>query len=83
MTPAFFLPGAGVQAKDRLGLLYTIVQTLTRHGLDINLARISTEKGAAFDTFYVVNPDGEKVTDSDRLEHTRTDLIRAIEQLCR
>jgi len=72
-----------VQAEDRLGLLYTIAETLARHGLDINLARISTEKGAAFDTFYVVTRDGEKITDAARLERARADLARAIEQLRR
>lgn len=72
-----------VQAEDRLGLLYTIAETLARHGLDINLARISTEKGAAFDTFYVVTRDGEKIADAARLERARADLVRAIEQLRR
>jgi [protein-PII] uridylyltransferase len=72
-----------VQAEDRLGLLYTIAESLARHGLDINLARISTEKGAAFDTFYLLDLNGEKVTDADRLEHVRTHLFRAIEELRR
>jgi len=72
-----------VQAEDRLGLLYTIALTLARNGLDINLARISTEKGAAFDTFYVVGPEGQKVTDAGWLEHVRGELARAIENLRR
>ena len=72
-----------VQAEDRLGLLYTIAETLARHGLNISLARISTEKGAVFDTFYVLDLDGEKVTDAARLERARSDLFRAIEELRR
>ncbi|MBI5395308.1 MAG: [protein-PII] uridylyltransferase [Verrucomicrobia bacterium] len=72
-----------VQAEDRLGLLYTIAQALARNGLDINLARISTEKGAAFDTFYVVDLNGDKATDAGWLEHVRIELARAIEDLRR
>ncbi len=72
-----------VQAEDRLGLLYTIAQALARHGFSINLARISTEKGAAFDTFYLQDVNGEKVTDAARLEHTRANLFRALEELRR
>ncbi len=72
-----------VQAEDRLGLLYTIAQTLARNGLDINLARISTEKGAALDTFYVVDLEDNKVTDAGWIEHVRIELARAIENLRR
>jgi len=72
-----------VQAEDRLGLLYTIAQTLARNGLDINLARIATERGAAMDTFYVVDSQGRKVMDNAWLDRVQTELEAAIEELRR
>jgi [protein-PII] uridylyltransferase len=72
-----------VQAEDRLGLLYIIAQTLARHGVDINLARISTERGAAMDTFYVTDSQHHKITDAAWLDRVSADLSRAIEDLRR
>jgi predicted amino acid-binding ACT domain protein len=40
-----------IETEDRIGLLYTIAQTLTELQLDISAARVCTEKGAAIDSF--------------------------------
>jgi [protein-PII] uridylyltransferase len=49
-----------VRAGDRAGLLYALGQSLTREGLSIRSAHISTLAGQAIDTFYVTEPDGSR-----------------------
>ena len=44
-----------VETPDRLGLLYDLVSCLGRNNVYITLSRISTDKGAAIDTFYVTD----------------------------
>lgn len=72
-----------LEAEDRVGLLFAVTRTLAELGLNIALAKILTEKGAAIDTFYVVDRDGDKVTDHDRQEAIIARLRTAIEQLDR
>lgn len=55
-----------VETEDRIGLLYAISRTLTELELDIAGAKISTERGAAIDSFYVREFDGRKVTAPER-----------------
>ena len=56
-----------VVARDRPGLLYRVARSLHGLGLDIRLARITTEGQSAGDAFYVTWVSGEKVTDKQQL----------------
>ena len=44
-----------IQTPDRLGLLYELLSAFGEERVSIALSRISTEKGAAIDTFYVAD----------------------------
>jgi len=70
-----------IQTEDRLGLLYTITHTLSELGLDISFAKISTEKGAAIDVFYVQDQVGNKITDPQRLAAIRSRIEDSIQLL--
>jgi [protein-PII] uridylyltransferase len=51
-----------VFTRDRVGVLYAITQTLADLGLDITLAKVSTEGEKVADVFYVTRR-GERITD--------------------
>ena len=51
-----------VFTRDRVGVLYAITQTLADLGLDITLAKVSTEGEKVADIFYVTRR-GERITD--------------------
>jgi [protein-PII] uridylyltransferase len=70
-----------VQTEDRVGLLYTLTNAMSELGLDISIAKIATEKGAAFDSFYVMDHQVGKVTDQRRLDQVRRRLEEAIGSL--
>jgi [protein-PII] uridylyltransferase len=67
-----------IETEDRLGLLYAISETFAELALDISAARIVTERGAAIDSFYVCELDGEKLLSSERQAEIRTKLCNAI-----
>jgi [protein-PII] uridylyltransferase len=52
-----------VRAPDALGVLRRITQALDECGLDVRSAHISTLGADVVDAFYVVGPDGTKLTD--------------------
>jgi [protein-PII] uridylyltransferase len=55
-----------IETEDRIRLLYFISQTLNELNLDVSLAKICTEKGAAIDSFYVSEADGRKIESPER-----------------
>jgi [protein-PII] uridylyltransferase len=67
-----------IEAADRLGLLYDILQTIADAGLDIRQARIETEGHLARDTIHVADERGQKLLDQPRLELLRASLEAAL-----
>jgi [Protein-PII] uridylyltransferase len=64
-----------IQMPDRLGLLYDLLRCFSRNEIDIALSRISTEGGAAIDTFYVTDRRSRsKILDAHRIETLQTEL---------
>jgi [protein-PII] uridylyltransferase len=64
-----------IETSDRVGLLYDLLSALGHEGVKICLSRISTQKGAAIDTFYVNDATtGGKITDSNRIAGLQSGL---------
>jgi [protein-PII] uridylyltransferase len=63
-----------VQAPDRLGLLYEILEVLTDCDLNISHASLNTQHGTARDVFHVTEPTGEKLLEPARLLFVRERL---------
>jgi [protein-PII] uridylyltransferase len=70
-----------IETEDRIGLLYTISQALSELQLDISAAKISTERGAAIDSFYVRELSGAKVLSPERQRDIEKRLRQAINTL--
>jgi [protein-PII] uridylyltransferase len=68
-----------LQTEDRPGLLYDISRTLATLNVQIYLAKVLTEKGAAIDSFYVTEKDGAKILNPDREKVIREKLLFAIQ----
>ncbi|MGE5182854.1 MAG: [protein-PII] uridylyltransferase [Acidobacteriota bacterium] len=67
-----------VFTRDRMGVLYAITHTLAELGLDISLAKVSTEGEKAADVFYVTRA-GERITDAALREQIVAKLREAVE----
>jgi [protein-PII] uridylyltransferase len=67
-----------IQTPDRLGLLYDLLTCLGQEGIAIALSRISTQNGAAIDTFYVTDSATRgKISDSHRIAALQRKLQHA------
>lgn len=72
-----------VQAEDCIGLLFAMVDAISSLGLEISSAQITTEKGAALDTFYVTDAEGRRIEEAERLEQIQQAIVAEVEQLQR
>jgi [protein-PII] uridylyltransferase len=57
-----------VSTRDRVGVLHAITQTLADLGLDISLAKVSTEGEKVADVFYVTRAGRRITEDADRAQ---------------
>ena len=71
-----------VYAQDRPGLLYDIGRWISTLKLNILLTKITTERDQAADIFYVMDQEGNKIVDFNRLDEIKdvlTDQLAKIE----
>jgi [protein-PII] uridylyltransferase len=66
-----------LQTADRMGLLYDVLRCFAAIQLNIAHSRIATEKGAAFDSFYVNDAEGRKLISQPLLDRLRRRLLMA------
>jgi [protein-PII] uridylyltransferase len=69
-----------VATRDRVGVLFAITQTLAELGLDISLAKVSTEGEKVADVFYVTRA-GERLTDAAERARLIARLQTAVEDV--
>lgn len=66
-----------VYAENRMGILYNICRTLTDFQINIFRAKIGTKSDLVVDVFYVLDQDGQKITDKTFIEEIKQSLIFA------
>ncbi|MGI8820592.1 MAG: [protein-PII] uridylyltransferase [Chthoniobacterales bacterium] len=67
-----------IETADRPSLLYDLLSAFSQQAISIALSRISTQKGAAIDTFYVVDANTRsKLSGTERMRLLQEQLQRA------
>jgi [protein-PII] uridylyltransferase len=69
-----------VFAHDRPGLLYATARNIFELGLSVDLAKIATHFDQVVDVFYVLDVNGQKIVDPNRLAQIRETLCRTLEE---
>ena len=67
-----------VRSPDAAGILHGITRTLADRGLDVVSAKVSTLGHEVVDAFYVVGPEGAKITDEARIEELQGALLERL-----
>ena len=67
-----------IEAADRIGLLYDILQAVADAGLNVTQARIETDHDLAHDIVHVTDDRGSKVLNPQRLDSLRATLENAL-----
>ncbi len=69
-----------VYTHDRVGLLFTITNTLFHLGLSIHIAKITTNVDQVLDVFYVTDQTGQKITEPKEIERIRSELYARLSE---
>lgn len=72
-----------VYAPDSLGFLYRITEAMSKFGLDIYFAKIATRVDGIVDAFYVLDRAGNRITDSQRQQAIRHDILEIVRKISR
>jgi [protein-PII] uridylyltransferase len=67
-----------VFTDDRIGLLYRITHTLFTLGIDIRIAKIATKADQVADVFYVLDLEGQKVMEEEKVQRIRDVLLQEL-----
>jgi [protein-PII] uridylyltransferase len=70
-----------VYAPDTLGFLYRLTDTISRLGLNITFAKISTRVDGIVDSFYLLDNDGKKLDNPERREQAKQEILATIRSL--
>ncbi len=70
-----------LETEDRVGLLHAVSQLLAEMSINVALAKICTEKGAAMDSFFVCDLTGQKILDPKRLKQIEDRLRKTVKSL--
>lgn len=67
-----------IEASDRVGLLYDLLQALADAGVNVTQANIATEGAIAQDMLHVTGADGDKLREPAGLDELHRALVAAI-----
>ena len=67
-----------VEASDRRGLLYDVLQAFADCGVNVAQAIVNTVDGVALDVFYLVDLEGRKILSPPQIRRIRRAVPRAI-----
>lgn len=70
-----------VFAPDSLGFLYKVSRKISELGLNIYFAKIATRTDGIVDSFYVLDFNGNKITDENMKEKIRNEILAVIYEL--
>ncbi|MFK7776490.1 MAG: [protein-PII] uridylyltransferase, partial [Gimesia sp.] len=69
-----------VISHDRIGLLYIVSRAISRMGLSVVMAKISTHLDQVVDVFYVIDEQERKIEDRERLQEIKKNLEETLHE---
>jgi len=67
-----------VRAHDGVGVLHRIASAIAASGLDVRTAKVATLGAEVVDTFYVVRPDGTRLTNPTERAALEREILAAL-----